>query len=33
MSRSSPFIYGLASMAVALAAGFGASEAFRYLRR
>ncbi len=33
MSRRSPFLYGLASIAVALAAGFGASEAFRYLRR
>ena len=33
LSRRSPVLYGLASIAAALAAGFGASEIFRYLRR
>lgn len=33
MSQRRPALYGLASIAVALAAGFGASEVFRYLRR
>lgn len=33
LSREAPLIYGLLSVAVALAAGWGASEAFRLLRR
>ena len=33
LSRRRPALYGVLSIAVALAAGFGASEAFRYLRR
>jgi uncharacterized protein (TIGR02186 family) len=33
LSRQQPFIYGLLSIIVALAAGWGASEVFRVLRR
>lgn len=33
LSREQPFIYGLLSILVALAAGWGASEAFRMMRR
>jgi uncharacterized protein (TIGR02186 family) len=33
LSRSDPLVYGLLSLFVALAAGWGASEAFRQLRR
>lgn len=33
LSREAPLVYGLLSIAVALAAGWGASEAFRLLRR
>lgn len=33
LARQRPVLYGLMSIAVALAAGFGASEVFRYLRR
>ncbi len=32
MSRESPFLYGLMSLAIAVAAGWGASAAFRLLR-
>ncbi|XHE57530.1 TIGR02186 family protein [Phaeobacter sp. BS52] len=33
MSREQPFLYGLMSLAIAIAAGWGASAAFRLLRR
>ncbi|MEO0683373.1 MAG: TIGR02186 family protein, partial [Pseudomonadota bacterium] len=33
LSREAPLVYGLLSIAVALLAGWGASEAFRLLRR
>ncbi len=33
LSRERPLIYGLMSLAIAIAAGWGASEAFRVLRR
>ena len=32
MSRNQPFLYGLMSLAIAIAAGWGASAAFRLLR-
>lgn len=32
MSREKPFLYGLMSLAIAIAAGWGASAAFRFLR-
>lgn len=32
MSREQPFLYGLMSLAIAIAAGWGASAAFRFLR-
>jgi uncharacterized protein (TIGR02186 family) len=33
LSREQPALYGILSIAVAMAAGLGAAEAFRYLRR
>jgi hypothetical protein len=32
MAHELPLLYGLLSLAIALAAGWGASAAFRYLR-
>jgi len=33
LSRQQPLVYGLMSLAIAIAAGWGASAAFRVLRR
>ena len=33
LSRAQPLVYGLMSLAIAIAAGWGASAAFRLLRR
>jgi uncharacterized protein (TIGR02186 family) len=33
LSRNQPLIYGLMSLAIAIAAGWGASAAFRFLQR
>ncbi len=33
LSRQNPFWYGIMSLAIAIAAGWGASAAFQFLRR